>query len=150
MHASCVAFISHINLPSPFSSHTVALSQVFHAPRVQTRRCPIYRHSHSFLTPFAFTHAIVLASDCIFTAFSPPPHSGALLFAHKDAFSPTFLSICIHSPLFSHPIAFSLLFHPLRFPARCSSRIRTHFLRLFSLSVFTRRCPRIRWHFLYV
>ena len=110
MHASCAAFTSHINPPSPLSSHAVVLSQGFHAPRVQTGRCPIYsKHSHSFLTPFALTHAAVLASDRIFTAFSPPPHSGALRFSHKDAFSPTFLSICIRTPLSSHPMAFSLL-----------------------------------------
>ena len=107
MHASCSAFTSHINPPSPLFSHAVVLSQVFHPPRVQTRRCPIHsRHSHSFLTLFAFTHAAVLASDRIFTAFSPPPHSGALLFSHKDAFSPAFLSICIRTPLSSHPMAF--------------------------------------------
>ena len=104
MHASCAAVTSHINPPSLLSSHAVVLSQVFHAPRIQTRRCPIHSwHSLSYLTPFAFTHAAVLASQ---------------------------------------------LFHPLRIPARCSSRIRTHFLRLFSLSVFARPCPRIRWHFL--
>ena len=116
MDASCAALTSHINPPSSSSSYAVMFSQGFHAPRVQTRRCPIHSwHSHSFLTPFAFTHATVLASDRIFTAFSPLSHSCALLVSHKDPFSTTFLSIWIRTPLSWHPMAFSRLLTSLEF-----------------------------------
>ena len=83
LHVSCAVFTSHISQPSPLFSHAV-----FHAPRIQTRPCPIHhRHSHSLLTSFAYTHAAVLASDRIFTAPPSPSQAGALLFSRKDTFS---------------------------------------------------------------
>ena len=112
MFASCAGFTSHINPPSPFFSHTVILSHVFHSPSIQTRRCPIHsRHSHSFLTPFAFTHAAFLAEDRI-------------------ALTPHIIASRLHMIVFSPPL-FSLRIH-----THCCSRIRSYFHSFFTPLAF--------------
>ena len=108
-HPSCASFSCLITLPSSLFSHVVVLAQNFRSPSIHTRRCLIFsRLSVSFLTPFAFTHAAVLANDRI---FAQPPHS-CMPVKNDRLFAAFIHSAHSHLPLLSHPIAFSQLLHP--------------------------------------
>ena len=128
-HASCAACTSHINPHSPLFSHAVVLSQVFHSPSIQTRRCRIdSRLAHRFLTHFAFTHTAVLANDRI---FAHPPHSRTLV-TYDRLFAAFVVSERSHTPLFSHKDAFSLMLLLHSILTRSVSCIRSHFLCFFT------------------